>query len=324
MNVNSENVNSEEVNNILSKKSNTYFLRWIFKDVNSKDVDAIMSGQQDDIKSQIINEIVKDARFDLKSANIQDIFLQKGSLVAIVKITSGPTIWWSPNESKRKFGKDFCMSDPRLVKENAEYLEYCKKQHPIYIIVKGKRIMGTPDIVHLGEDPMRMNPRNVADLDTYEEGYAPPLQDEVDDSSDPLVGIKPIINDLMNDINNNNKGQANNKLLGFDLSILKKILNYLLSLNINNDGQSDLISLITNMMGSKSPGRKPNDWNNSWNEQSHAHGSDNWEDNFDKNMRWNKDWDNANNVKSTHVGNHKPSEIGQRYIKGVGNILPQK
>ena len=61
------------------------------------------------------------------------------------------------NESKRKFGKDFCMSDPRLVKENAEYLEYCKKQHPIYIIVKGKRIMGTPDIVHLGEDPMRMN-----------------------------------------------------------------------------------------------------------------------------------------------------------------------
>ena len=61
MNVNSENVNSEEVNNILSKKSNTYFLRWIFKDVNSKDVDAIMSGQQDDIKSQIINEIVKDA-----------------------------------------------------------------------------------------------------------------------------------------------------------------------------------------------------------------------------------------------------------------------
>ena len=102
--------------------------------------------------------------------------------------------------------------------------------------------MGTPDIVHLGEDPMRMNLRNVADLDTYEEGYAPPLQDEVDDSSDPLVGIKPIINDLMNDINNNNKGQANNKLLGFDLSILKKILNYLLSLNINNDGQSDLIS----------------------------------------------------------------------------------
>jgi hypothetical protein len=324
MNVNSENINSEEINNILTKKSDTYYLRWIFKNLDSKDVDTIMSGQQDDVKSQIINEIVKNKRFELKNANIQDIFFQKGSLVAIVKITSAPTIWWSPNESKRKYGKDFCQSDPRLIKENAEYLSNCKQQHPIYIIIKGKRIMGAPDIVDVGGDPFKINPSNNGNLDAYEEGYAPPLQDEVDNNINPLVNIKPIINDLMNDINDNNKNQANNKLGGFDFSKLKEILNFLLSINTNNDGQSDLIGLITNMMGVKSPGKKPSEWNNSWNEQSHAHGQDNWEDNFDKNMRWNKDWDNANNVQSTNVGNRKPSEIGQRYIKGVGNIFAPK
>lgn len=72
-------------------------------------------------------------------------------------------------------------------------------------------------------------------------------------------------------------------------------------------------------MGSQAPGKKPEDWNNGWKTHSHANGVNKGENNFDKHMNWNKDWDNSNNIQSNR--NNKGAAIGQRYIKGVGNIF---
>ena len=197
-----------------------------------------------------------------------------------------------------------------------EYLEKCREQHPIYINIKGKRIKGIPQHIPQSADPYSIDSPN--EVVAHEEGYAPPLQFDLRVNKN----VKTNIDNLINDIQNNNKPNAINTLKSFDFTTLQELLNYLLSININKDGQSDLITLISSIMGSQTPGKKPEDWNNGWKTHSQADGVNKGENNFDKHMNWNKDWDNSNDIQSNR--NNKGSAIGQRYIKGVGNIFAPK
>jgi hypothetical protein len=137
---------------------------------------------------------------------------------------------------------------------------------------------------------------NSGEIKPYEQGYS-----GVNNINNQQMNTNNTINNLLNMAQNSNMNDIQNYLNNFSLSDLFYILKQLLSLNINQNGISDLIEVINGMISSKN--------NNSVN-------------NLDNNL---------NNLNNNSVINHSPNtssgkqysngQITQKDIKGVGNVF---